>query len=96
LKFSSFQVKKSVKSVEMQAFYNQPRYNEAITRGQPAVYSINYHQNSTGFSDRHQQQQQQQQSARTSGEEILEKLEQAGRVPSKDKFRRMVCNVSLL
>ncbi len=26
--------------------------------------------------------------------EILEKLEQAGRVPSKDKFRRMACNVS--
>lgn len=25
---------------------------------------------------------------------ILEKLEQAGRVPSKDKFRRMACNVS--
>ncbi len=24
---------------------------------------------------------------------ILEKLEQAGRVPSKDKFRRMACNV---
>lgn len=25
---------------------------------------------------------------------LLEKLEQAGRVPSKDKFRRMACNVS--
>ena len=28
--------------------------------------------------------------------DILEKLEQAGRVPSKDKFRRMACNVSAL
>lgn len=27
--------------------------------------------------------------------DILEKLEQAGRVPSKDKFRRMACNVSI-
>lgn len=26
---------------------------------------------------------------------ILEKLEQAGRVPSKDKFRRMACNVGI-
>lgn len=31
-----------------------------------------------------------------SSEEILEKLEQAGRVPSKEKFRRMACNVSHL
>lgn len=27
--------------------------------------------------------------------DILEKLEQAGRVPSKEKFRRMACNVSI-
>ena len=28
------------------------------------------------------------------GEELLQRLEQSGRVPSKDKFRRMACNVS--
>ncbi len=27
-------------------------------------------------------------------EQLLDKLEQAGRVPSKEKFRRMACNVS--
>ncbi len=27
------------------------------------------------------------------GEELLDRLEQTGRVPSKDKFRRMACNV---
>lgn len=27
-------------------------------------------------------------------DDILDKLEQSGRVPSKDKFRRMACNVS--
>ncbi len=27
-------------------------------------------------------------------DDILDKLEQAGRVPSKEKFRRMACNVS--
>ena len=30
------------------------------------------------------------------GEELLQRLEQSGRVPSKDKFRRMACNVSML
>jgi hypothetical protein len=30
------------------------------------------------------------------GEELLDRLEQTGRVPSKDKFRRMACMVSLL
>lgn len=28
------------------------------------------------------------------GESLLDRLEKAGRVPSKEKFRRMVCNVS--
>jgi hypothetical protein len=28
-------------------------------------------------------------------DEILDKLEQSGRVPSKEKFRRMACMVSL-
>lgn len=28
-------------------------------------------------------------------DDILDKLEQAGRVPSKEKFRRMACNVSI-
>ena len=27
-------------------------------------------------------------------DDILDKMEQTGRVPSKDKFRRMACNVS--
>lgn len=30
------------------------------------------------------------------GDELLNRLEQTGRVPSKDKFRRMACNVSVL
>lgn len=30
------------------------------------------------------------------GEELLERLEQSGRVPSKDKFRRMACMVNIL
>jgi hypothetical protein len=34
------------------------------------------------------------QSAEEVSEVILDKLEQAGRVPSKEKFRRMACNVS--
>lgn len=29
-----------------------------------------------------------------SSDQILDKLELAGRVPSKEKFRRMACNVS--
>jgi hypothetical protein len=33
------------------------------------------------------------QSAEEASEVILDKLEQAGRVPSKEKFRRMACNV---
>lgn len=28
------------------------------------------------------------------GDQLLDKLEQAGRVPSKEKFRRMACNVN--
>jgi hypothetical protein len=35
------------------------------------------------------------QSSEDVSDEILDKLEQAGRVPSKEKFRRMACNVSL-
>lgn len=34
------------------------------------------------------------QSVEEVGEQLLDKLEQAGRVPSKEKFRRMACNVS--
>lgn len=30
------------------------------------------------------------------GEELLNRLEQTGRVPSKDKFRRMACNVRIV
>ena len=33
------------------------------------------------------------QSAEEASEVLLDKLEQAGRVPSKEKFRRMACNV---
>jgi hypothetical protein len=35
------------------------------------------------------------QSAEEVSDQILDKLEQAGRVPSKEKFRRMACNVSV-
>lgn len=34
--------------------------------------------------------------AEENSEQLLDKLEQAGRVPSKEKFRRMACNVSKL
>ena len=31
-----------------------------------------------------------------STDDILDKLEQSGKVPSKDKFRRMICNVIII
>lgn len=51
-----------------------------------------------GWYDQHRQERGPKQSVKRdisgvyAGDQLLEKLEQAGRLPSKEKFRRMVCS----